>query len=50
MFSIDGAFLKPSSQLPDISWQNASKTYQKGHKKYFFSEKMTSGNSGDAFL
>ena len=43
-------YFKCTSELLDISAQNKSKHYQKGHIIEFFSEKMTSGNSEAAFL
>ena len=45
MFSIDGAFVSTNLELPDISTQNSTKAYQKGHKSEFFIVKMTSGKS-----
>ena len=41
MFSIDGAV----AELQDVSTQNSTKNYQKGHKRLFFEEKVTPSNS-----
>ena len=50
VFSIDGAVFSVTSELPDISTQNSARIYQKSHKSEYFSEKMTAGNSEEAFL
>ena len=38
------------AELPDLSMQNTTKVYQKGHKSQFFGEKITSWNSDAVFL
>ena len=50
VLSIDGAFLTTTTVLPDISTQNNTKVYQKGHKREFFIGNMTSGNSEVAYF
>ena len=39
VFSLDGAFFSANSEKPDISTQNITKDYQKGHKSQYFNEK-----------
>ena len=46
MFSIDGAFLGPSSEVPDRSTKNSKKVYQ----KRILLQNMTSGELEIAFL
>ena len=50
VFSIDVAFVNATSELPDIFTQNSTKACEKSHKKDFFSEKMSSGNTELLFL
>ena len=49
-FAIDGAFDSETSEVPETSAQNTTKMYRKRHKSQIFREKMTSGNSRDAFF
>ena len=45
MFSIDGAFVSATTELPGISMENSPKVYQKGHNSELFGEMKTSGNA-----
>ena len=36
MFSVDGAFISATSELPDISSQNSTKAYQKVTKAILY--------------
>ena len=48
-FPKSAGFVNTTSELPDISTQNSSKTYQNGYEVEFLSKKMISGNSGAVF-
>ena len=43
-------FVSLTSELPDNTLEGNPKVYQKGHKRYFFIEKMSSGNSDITFF
>ena len=50
VFSVDGAFVSATSEVPDIGAQNSTNDDDKGHKSKIFGQKITSGNSEAAFF
>ena len=50
IFSIDGAFMSATSELPDIPMQNSINVYQRSNISEIFNEKSTSGYAEMAIL